>query len=340
MPVKTGSYNSLFSIIGPTGVGKTSFALSLCDELEKISYRGFDLISADSRQIYKDLKIISGADVPEGFIEYDGGEIANHFYAKDKIRIYGVSILPYQAEWSVSHFRNFARQVIEQSWLNSRLPILVGGTGLYHDQLFNPSPILDIKPDSELRAELSQLNLKDLQNKLKEISPIRFGKLNNSDYFNPTRLTRAIEIAMWEKENQSEINQDMTENLFKPDRHLVIGLKDDLENIQKKIVLRVEERFENGAKSEVSKLADLFERYGKNKQLLSATGVREIQAYLDGQIEKSEALEKWALREFQYAKRQLTWWKNRPEVNWFETNQENWRDEAVKLARNFILLSN
>lgn len=330
----------LFSIVGPTGVGKTNFALYVCEQLKTSSFDGFDLISADSRQVYKNLKIISGADVPEGFVPNLDDEISAHFYEKDRVRIYCVSILPYQAEWSVSHFRNFARQVIEESWLNNRLPILVGGTGLYHDQLFNPSPILDIKPDPDLRAELSQLNLKDLQNKLKEISQARFEKLNNSDYFNPTRLTRAIEIAMWEKENQLEVDQEIAENSFKPDHHWVIGLKDELDNIKTKIFSRVKERFDNGAKNEVNRLVDLFEQYGKNKQLLSATGVREIQAYLDGQIEKAEALEKWTLREFQYAKRQLTWWKNRSEVNWFETNKENWRDEAVKLAKNFILLSN
>jgi len=331
---------ALLSIVGPTGVGKTSLALVLCESLDDAPYNGFNLISADSRQVYKDLKIISGADVPEGFVQNFDDEISNNFYEKDRVRIYGVSILPYQVEWSVSHFRSFAKQVIEESWLNNRLPILVGGTGLYHDQLFNPSPVLDIKPDPDLRVELSQLNLKDLQNKLKEISSARFEKLNNSDYFNPTRLTRAIEIAMWEKENQLEMDQEVAENLFKPDHHLVIGLKDDLENIQNKIAARVEERFDSGAKNEASRLADLFEQYGRNKQLLSATGVKEIQAYLDGQIEKAEALEKWTLREFQYAKRQLTWWKNRSEVNWFETNKENWRDEAVKLAKNFILLSN
>lgn len=334
------SLKKLLSIVGPTGVGKTSLALALCESLKDAPYKGFNLISADSRQVYKNLKIISGADVPEGFVPNLDDEISVHFYEKDRVRIYGVSILPYQAEWSVSHFRSFARQVIEEAWLNNRLPILVGGTGLYHDQLFNPSPILDIKPDPELRAELSQLNLKDLQNKLKEISPARFEKLNNSDYFNPTRLTRAIEIAMWEKENQLEVDQEIAENSFKPDRHLVIGLKDELDNIKTKIFSRVEERFIDGAKKEVSRLADLFEQYGRNKQLLSATGVREIQAYLDGQIEKSETLEKWTLREFQYAKRQLTWWKNRPEVKWFETNKENWRDEAINLVKNFILLSN
>lgn len=330
----------LLSIVGPTGVGKTGLALALCESLMDTPYNGFNLISVDSRQIYKDLKIISGADIPEGFVQSFGEEISNCFYEKDRLRIYGVSILPYQAEWSVSHFRSFAKQVIEESWLNKRLPILVGGTGLYHDQLFNPSPVLDIKPNPELRAELSQLSLKDLQNKLKEISQARFKKLNNSDYFNPTRLIRAIEIAMWEKENQIENDLEIKENLFKPDCHLIIGLKDDLENIQSRITTRVKERFDSGAKNEVSRLADLFEQYGRNKQLLSATGVREIQAYLDGQIEKSEALEKWSLREFQYAKRQLTWWKNRSEVKWFETNKENWRDEAINLVKNFILLSN
>lgn len=332
----------LLSIVGPTGVGKTNFVLSLCNELKNVSnfsFVGFDLISVDSRQVYKNLKIISGADVSDGFIEREDEEITHHFYEKDLVRIYGVSILPYQAEWSVSHFRNFAQEVIKQSWVNNRLPILVGGTGLYHDQLFNPSPILDIKPDLELRAELSRLSLKELQEKLEKLSPTRFKKLNNSDYFNPTRLSRAIEIAIWEANHGAEEDLESGQMNIKPEQQLTIGLKDDLENIKEKITKRVAERFGNGAKSEVSRLSDLFEQYGRNKQLLSATGVREIQAYLDGSALKSEALNKWTLREFQYAKRQLTWWKNKSNVNWFETNSENWHDEAIKLVQNFILRS-
>lgn len=327
--------NYLFSIVGPTGVGKTGFALWLAEQFPELK---FDLISVDSRQVYRDLAIISGADLPAGFVEHHSSDPAQHVFAKDNCRIYGLLMLPYSAEWSVSHFRNFAQAVIKKSWAEGRLPILVGGTGLYHDHLFNPSEILDIEPNPELRAELSGLSLRDLQERLAKISPTRFEKLNNSDYFNPARLMRAIEIAAWEIEHeQREQNAESEKSLFKPDKHLIIGLKDNLENIKTKIAVRVAERFENGAKSEVSKLTVLLDQHGPNKQLLSATGVREMQAYLDGQVEKTELFEKWTLREFQYAKRQLTWWKNKPDVNWFEVGEPNWQSKAKKLVEKFIL---
>jgi tRNA dimethylallyltransferase len=338
--------NKIISIIGPTAVGKTSFALKLIDFLEEkdiLEYTGFDIISADSRQVYKNLKIISGADIPPDFNKKDDCFKKVSHSQKKETRIYGIGMLEYQDEWSVAHFREFAQDIIKKSHAAGRLPIIVGGTGLYHEHLFNPSPILNIAPNQELRNELSGLEVVELQEKLCQLDQEKFEKMNKSDKNNPVRLIRALEIATFNQKMNRDNGQKRPENLqesaqnqlSQPDQ-LTIGLKDDLENISQKIAKRVAKRFENGAKPEVEKIKFLVEEFGVNKQLVSATGVREIGAYLDGFAEAEKCQEKWALREFQYAKRQLTWWKKRPNVKWFEVGQADWKIEAKELVNSWL----
>ena len=139
--------HQLLSIVGPTAVGKTSFTLDLVDFLnsnQDIKFDGYDLISADSRQVYRDLMIISGADVPATFTRQDGN---GQYFKKDNIKLFGLLDLEYSDEWSLAHFKKYAQQLIKQSWQENRLPIIVGGTGLYHQYLFNDSPTISIKPN-------------------------------------------------------------------------------------------------------------------------------------------------------------------------------------------------
>jgi len=362
--------NQIISIIGPTAVGKTSFALELIDfleenyrensfkkELSKLSgkkspkelpeniqeYASFDIISADSRQVYCDLKIISGADIPSDFYKKDNYfEKISHAHKK-KTRIYGIGMLGYQDEWSVAHFRGFAQRIIKKSHAVGRLPIIVGGTGLYHQHLFDPSPILNIVPNQDLRNELSGLGVTELQEKLREIDREKFEKMNQSDKNNPVRLVRALEIATFtqkiDQDSGGKVPQNLQESAkaqFLQPNQLIIGLRDDLENIKQKIDQRVARRFESGAKLEAEKIKFLAEEFGVNKQIVSATGVKEIVTYLDGLVEAEECQKKWALREFQYAKRQLTWWKKRPNIKWFEVDQKNWNAKAKKVVNEWL----
>lgn len=343
--------NKLLSIIGPTAVGKTSFVLQLVNFLNKnspnkidkklnksITFNGYDLISADSRQVYKDLMIISGADIPPDFVRknsdvnYENND--KSYFQKDNIRLFGLLDLDYLDEWSLAHFKKFAQQLIVKAWSENRLPIIVGGTGLYHDHLFNDSSQIWIKPNLKLRDELSQFSLIDLQKKLKEISQKKFDQMNNSDQNNPVRLIRAIEV-------ESSENIDLEEkegNNEKPSYdHLIIGLIDELLSIEARIKERVKKRFNNGAIAEVENLMLKIEELGLNKQITTATGVREIRAYLDGQIDKQECLEKWSLREYQYAKRQLTWWKNKKNINWYKIRESHWKEKAFTKVNEFIL---
>jgi tRNA dimethylallyltransferase len=325
--------NKLVSIIGPTAVGKTGFSLKLVDFLNSSDARnkiaGFDIISADSRQIYKDIMITSGADIPFDFD--DQGQ----YFKKENVRLYGLLKLDYDQEWSLAHFKVFAEKLILESWKENRLPIIVGGTGLYHEHLFNDSQSIWIKPNEELRGRLNEFSLLKLQDKLKKLNHSRFDQMNNSDQNNPVRLVRAIEVELADDELKGEESRKAVQPVeFK---QLVVGLTDQLEIIEEKIRLRVVERFENGSLSEVENIGELIKEHGLNKQITTATGVKEIRSYLDNQLGKEECLEKWALREYQYAKRQITWWKHKKDVNWFEVSEKNWQKNAFRLVNKFVL---
>lgn len=343
--------NQLISIIGPTAVGKTSFSLKLIDYLHKNligtndKYSGYSLISADSRQVYKDLMIISGADVPADFIRKksnNGGELIGNieYFEKDHLRLYGLLDLNYEDEWSLAHFKKYAQELIKQSWKENRLPIIVGGTGLYHEYLFNNSSTIGIGPSEKLRKKLSTLSLGELQQRLEEINKDRFTEMNNSDQNNPVRLIRAIEVQKYYRDNPEKKELDNSNHQYgeRPDYdYLIIGLTDDLKIIEKNISQRVKERFANGAITEVENVISKIDEFGLNKQITTATGVKEIQSYLDETISKEECLVKWSLREYQYAKRQLTWWRHRKNINWFEIGEENWQKSAFDRVIKFIL---
>ena len=163
---------------------------------------------------------------------------------------------------------------------------------------------------------------------MKKIDLNPFNQLNHSDVNNPTRLIRAIEIANWLKNievplssgsSQLSLNQrDDTRDLVSlslVSKRVVIGLRLDLEVIEEKIRNRVIDRLENGAISEVKKINEIK---NVNTQVLTATGIKEIEQFLADDISRQELIYVWTLREFQYAKRQITWWKKRKNIEWFD----------------------
>ena len=297
----------VISIVGPTAVGKTAFALQLAKvALVQKKYAGVDLISADSRQVYRGLEIVSGADVPDD-LPYE-------------TTLSGVGLINPDQEWSVSHFQQYAQLIIERAFFHRRLPIIVGGTGLYHDRLFETDSQLHVGPNQEIRTKAEAMSVEQLQQWMQEVDPERFGKMNHSDQHNPRRLVRALEITLAAKPltNKSTSEQKIS--------HVYVGLIDDLEKIEQKIRKRVEERFKHGAVGEVERLVKTYT--DRSLPAFSATGLREIEDYLEQAITEEECLEKWSLREFQYAKRQLTWWKNK-NVKWFDINEKDWEQPAI-----------
>lgn len=298
----------IMSVVGPTATGKTKRALKIArKKLELGETSGVDLISVDSRQVYQGLEILTGADVPEGF------DKKNQYFANvdEPIRIFGISIIHPKQEWSVAHFQQYARAIMLDSWKQNRLPILVGGTGLYHQELFRQDDALHVSPNANVRRQAEAMSLEELQNWLKKIDSARFDQMNHSDQSNSRRLIRAIEISITSRKSgkksqeKSEAAIDIDWSDIKPE---VIMVTAPLETIRKKIAKRVKERFKSGAIDEVKWLLSLD--LSPSLPVFSTLGVPEISRYVNGELSTEQCQELWTLHEFQYAKRQVTWWKS------------------------------
>ncbi len=315
---------TFISIIGPTAVGKTNLALQLA-ELPFIQkkFSGVDIISADSRQVYIGLEIISGVDMPVNFQFHQSKHESNEasLFKYRNVNIHGVLIKNPNQDWSLAHFREFAQKIITSGWSKERLPIIVGGTGLYHQYLLSSDPTINIAPDLKVREKATQLSIGGLQDWLKAINLKRFNQMNQSDKLNPRRLIRAIEVEL------SGFSQAKKPISINNTRNVSIGLIDTLDHIKLKIEKRVVNRFKNGAIQEVENLLSL--EPPPTKQVLSTIGVREIEQFLRHGLEEADAIFNWTRREFQYAKRQLTWWKKYGQAKWFDINNQNWLADVV-----------
>ncbi len=326
--------NLLLSVVGPTASGKTKLALDLaklfCQTQGKKAY----LISADSRQVYQELPILTGADIPADFTQANDPALAYPFYQHQTwpISLHGIGIIKADQEWSVGHFQNLAWPIIRQAWQEQALVILVGGTGLYHLQLFNQDPQLKVLPDEKVRNQAEKMTVEQLQAWLKEINPQHLSQLNHSDLHNPRRLIRAIEISLaLNQGNHSAVSQtkiDLPSNFSQ----LIFYLELDLETIKARIAQRIEARWLQGVAEEVKKMFKKAHRFKLNLGLLSATGVKEIQNYLNGEIDQDNCSANWLQAEFSYAKRQLTWWKKRSGLVNLDAQQKNLTEKAWQIV--------
>lgn len=315
--MKIDRLNNCISIVGPTATGKTERALEVAHQLiNENKVAGVDIISADSRQVYRGLEVLTGADVPAGFMgsitpSLSKSGLPYFTNSEGSIHIFGISMINPAEEWSLAHFVNFAREVMQWSWSNGRQPILVGGTGLYHKHLFSDDKTPQIPQDEDFRIEAQKKSVEELRQKLNKIDVNRLDQLNESDRENPRRLIRAIEVAIWQQKHRSSslLQSGSTESpvVWSKVDNQVEFVSAPLETIKERIEERVRRRFASGALQEVQNLLKL--NLPENSQVITTLGVPEIQQYLEGTLSAEECQKLWSLHEFQYAKRQLTWWK-------------------------------
>lgn len=302
--------HKLISILGTTAAGKTSLALYLAEKILKENLAdGVCIISADSRQVYQGLEVLTGADIPSKF-QFQNQDKSSSTYRflkhNDKpITLHGVSIIKPTQEWSVAHFRNMAIDLIKQAWKKNWLPIIVGGTTFYHKQLFNNDPDIYIKPNQKLRRSLTQKSIKKLHNLLEKTDPKKLKLMNASDRANPRRLVRAIEVAKAEANLHKAIQNRPIFN--KPEQYLLAVLKVNLETLHSKIANRVKQRFHGKAIKEVEHLLSL--KLKPTSQVMTSLGVKPITHYLTNKLNSQETIQVWTQDEINYAKRQITWLK-------------------------------
>jgi len=279
----------LLVICGPTATGKTGLTLKLAREL------GGEIISADSRQVYRGMDIGTGKDL--GLV---GEE-----------RVWGYDLVRPGEEFSVKDYYDIAVAVIRDIYRRGKLPILVGGTGLYIKAVVDGLDKIRVPRDEKLREKLVEMSVEELWGELKRVDVEKANVMNKSDRKNPRRLIRAIEIAIAPPTRGGAGGQAGFGGEV-----LMIGLKMEVGELGRRIEKRVKERLGMGFEQEVEKL--LADGVSWDSQAMQALGYRQWRDYWEGKVSREEAIEKWVQEEKKYAKRQMTWFKKDGRVEWYD----------------------
>lgn len=294
----------LIVILGPTATGKTKIATKLA-----LKYQG-EIISADSRQVYRGMDIGTGKDLSDYMV--NGHQVPYHL----------IDIISPKTAFNVARYQKLAYRAIDEVLIQGRIPFLVGGTGLYIDAVtkgydFSQKPS-DVKSHQLLRQELDKLSLDQLLIKLKKVDLKTYKII---DQKNRRRVQRALEIYV-ETGSSKSTNQAQSS----PYEVLYIGLKFPLVKIYQKIDQRLENRLEAGMINEVKKIR----QQGASWKRLDDFGLeyRYVSRYLRGLIDHQTMLLELKHAIHHFAKRQLTWFKRNKAIVWVENLTA--ADQAIK----------
>lgn len=316
--------HKLLLLVGPTATGKTSLALQLAGIFKA------EILSADSRQIYRGMNIGTGKDIPKSF-EF---RISDFGFDKRKIpyygngtKIWGYDLVDPDEEFSVAHFARIAARILDDIWKRGKLPIIVGGTGLYIQAVTESMPAIGIPPDKKLRQKLARFSLESLQRLLKDTSYIRYHRMGSSDRQNPRRLIRAIEIEAATERGKGD-SGDRRGRVRRKMQKLWIGLTAPNHILYRRIDERVIGRLRQGAEREVRGL--MKKGYDLSLPAMSASGYKQWQPYLEGRGSKDEVLERWKHDEHAYARRQMTWFRKNLDIHWFDISKPEFAKQVVR----------
>ena len=297
-------------IVGQTASGKTQLAVDLAKKFNGA------IINADSRQVYKTMDIITAK--PSLELKSPHG-----VYLVDGIEHYLFDVCDPNKTFTLADFKSLAKLAIDRILSQGKLPIVVGGTGLYIWSLVDNLDIPAVMPDDKLRASLEEKPLEELMEMLKKIDPETVEKI---DLKNKRRVLRALDVVL--STGESFVKQaTKSEPLYDC---LQIGLRWDREEIYERINSRIDEQIKNGAIEETKKL---LEKYSPTLPSLSTIGYRELSAYLRGESSLEQAVEQFKIDARHYAKRQETWFKRDERIVWIQNNDLS---EAVKIIQNFL----
>ncbi len=303
---------TLYIITGQTATGKTSYAYKLASNING------ELVNCDSRQIYKNLNIITGKDLHKtteiftSVKRMDAFDIGTYLFKNTQIPLWLYDIAEPNIPFSPFDYRTCAIEVIGDIFKRNKTPIIVGGSYFYLKNLLYGTIETIVEPDEQLRAELNDKSVEELQNILEQLNSDLFNSLNNSERHNPHRLIRKIEI-LRKRTNQGKKSEPI-ESIFPGIDVEMLGFQyESKEVLQNKIAKRVEERLSNGAIKEVE---DLLTTFSQADPGLQTIGYKQIIGYLNKKLTYKEMVSEWITKEIQYAKRQLTFMKKDPQIQW------------------------
>lgn len=291
-------------LLGPTAVGKTAVALELAERLDA------EIVAADSRQIYRGFTIGSAAPTP--------AEIARAPH-------HLVGFVDPAAEFTVADYRDRAEAALADILARGRLPLLVAGTGLYLSTLIEGWTLTEVAGDETLRAELEALPTEELVARLRDADPITAARLHPNDR---KRLVRALEV--WAATGEPlSAHHHRAGTRPVPYRYVLFGLERDRIELYERIERRVEAMIAAGWLAEVRGL--LARGVAENHRAMESLGYRRLAAVLRSETTLAEAVALTQRDTRRFAKRQLTWFRRLPGVNWIKMTVE--MDSAEAAAR-------
>jgi tRNA dimethylallyltransferase len=293
----------LIVICGATATGKSGLALALAMRLGSV------IFSADSRQVYR---------------EFDIGTAKPTVAEQKLVRHHLIDICEPIDTMTVADYQEQTQALIASVGVTPLL--LVGGTGLYIRSIVRGMKIPRVAPQIELRSQLESLGQNQLYAMLQQVDPVAAQKIHGND---SVRTLRALEVFYV---TGYPISEQQGEN--PPDYPILqIGLDCDVETLGACIQQRTEQMIANGLVAEVEYLC---QKYGTNLSLLNTLGYQEIKQYLAGDISLNEAKELIVLHTRQFAKRQRTWFRAYPQIEWFDANNPDLLEKVWQRINEFI----
>ena len=301
-PSEGGWVNSnvplLLAIGGATATGKSGLALTLAERLNGV------VMGADSRQVYR---------------EFDIGTAKPSHADQNRVPHALIDLCDPTETLTLAEYQRQAQGLIQALHQDRRrVPLLVGGTGLYIDAIVKGLRIPPVAPQPTLRQQLANLGQTHNHRLLQSLDPVAAQRIHPND---PVRTIRALEIFYVSGQPPSVLQGEDPP----PYPILYMGLDGDPDALHRRIAQRTHAMVEMGFVDEVTRLV---EKYGADLPLLQTLGYREMLAYLDGQCTLDAALEATILHTRQFAKRQRTWFRNRATVQWFDANAQNLVDQV------------
>ncbi len=306
------------AVVGPTACGKTRLGVELA-----VKFDG-EIISADSRQIYRYLDLCTGKDKNEYIITETGRVRTGRDLSQQTIPSYLIDILEPNEEFSSAEFQQKAFKIINQILHHKKLPIVVGGSPFYVYSITEGWQFPQFKKDLTLRQKLEKMSLEELQQNLLKIDPEAYTGIDQN---NPRRLQRALEICLVSGQSFAS---------FKPKSEpkynfLFLGKIYSNEILKKRIVQRLKERLNQGMIEEVK---NIISQKKADYARLERMGLepRYISYFLQNKINRQELEINLAKQIYQFARRQINWFKKDKRIHWVKDGQE-----ANRLTKKFLI---
>jgi tRNA dimethylallyltransferase len=303
----------VIAIVGPTASGKTSLSIELAKRLDG------EIINGDAMQVYRGLTI-GTAKIKED--EKEG--IPHHLF----------DIKEPTESFSVAEYQSTVRGCIEEIWNRGKQPIIVGGTGLYIQSILFDFRFTDEAGDEKIRAELEKELEMDggperLYSRLQKLDPSSAEKIHPNNHRRLIRALEIIEVTGKTKNDHEQGTGDIP--LYE---HLIIGLTMDREVLYDRINQRVDQMMEEGL---VEEARELWDRGVRNVQSVQAIGYKELYQYFEELITLDEAVELIKKNTRHYAKRQMTYFRNKVKISWFDATLDkgNIVDEILVILKGF-----